>query len=460
MRIVALAMLALLACAHETVNAPEAVAPPVVESAPAPAPAPAAPAVPETVAVATPPPAAPSPASIPVERRAVQSADAPKATGPYSAAIQAPAGRVLFVSGQIAVDPAKDRLVNGDAAKQTERAMENVKAVLEAAGSSVDDVVKTTIFLTDLADFPKVNDAYGRYFQKTPPARAMVQVSALSRGARVAVEAVAISRAGDSGAAGGPVTVSTAGAPKAIGPYSQAVETRAGSLLFVSGQIPVDPATGELVQGDIAAQTERVMENLKAVLASAGASFSDVVKTNVYMVDLVGDGTKMNETYGRYFQKSFPARATVQMAALPKGARIEIECVAVTRGGAAGAVESAQAPKTLGAYSQGMGVNPGSFLFVSGQIPVDPATGHTILGDAGAQTERVMKNLKAVLEAAGAGFDKVVKTTIFVADMADYAKVNEAYGRYFSKSLPARATVQVAALPKGARVAIDCLAAL
>ena len=71
-----------------------------------------------------------------------------------------------------------------------------------------------------------------------------------------------------------------------------------------------------------------------------------------------------------------------------------------------------------------------------------------------------MKNLKAVLEAAGANFDKVVKTTIFVADMADYAKVNEAYGRYFSKSLPARATVQVAALPRGARVAIDCLAGL
>jgi 2-iminobutanoate/2-iminopropanoate deaminase len=160
----------------------------------------------------------------------------------------------------------------------------------------------------------------------------------------------------------------------------------------------------------------------------------------------------MNETYGRYFQKSFPARATVQMAALPKSARIEIECVAVVPGASA----AVQAPKAVGAYT----VGTGSFLFVSGQIPVDPATGHTVLGDAGAQTERVMQNLKAVLDAAGASFDKVVKTTIFVADMADYAKVNEAYGRYFNKSLPARATVQVAALPRGARVSIDCLAAL
>src|SRR5437764_15497027 len=111
------------------------------------------------------------------------------------------------------------------------------------------------------------------------------------------------------------------------------------------------------------------MENLKAVLASAGASFSDVVKTNVYMVDLVGDGTKMNETYGRYFQKSFPARATVQMAALPKSARIEIECVAVTRGGAAGAGRSPHAPRPLGAYSQGKGGNPGSSLLARGQSP-------------------------------------------------------------------------------------------
>src|SRR5256886_4172630 len=107
-----------------------------------------------------------------------------------------------------------------------------------------------------------------------------------------------------------------------------------------------------------------------------------------------------------------------------------------------------------------MGVSPGSFVFVSGQTPIDPATGRPIAGDATVQTERVMENLKAVLEAGGASFDKVVKTTIFVADMADFAKVNETYARYFPKAPPARATVQVGALPRGARVEIDCVAAL
>ncbi len=463
MRIFTLAMLLLAACAHEAVNAPEPVAAAVPDPAAAAAAQPAAPADAASAAPTAPvtaEPAAPAPSAAPaaVERRAVQSGNAPKAVGPYSPGIQAPAGRVLFLSGQIGVDPAKDRLIKGDAGKQAERAMENLKAVLEAAGASFGDVVKTTIFLTDLSDFGKVNEVYGRYFHETPPARATVQVAALSRGALVGIEAVAIKRGADIGP-GGAVSISSKGAPKAIGPYSQGVEVGAGSLLFVSGQIPVDPATGELVQGDIGAQTERVMENLKAILASAGVSFEDVVKTNVYMVDLLNDGTKMNETYGKYFQKSHPARATVQMAALPKGARIEIECVAIARG-TRGPVQTSHAPKAAGAYSQGIGVSPGSFLFVSGQVPIDPATSQPVVGDVGAQTERVMENLKAVLEAGGASLDKVVKTTIFVADVADEARINETYARYFNKAPPARATVQVSGLPRGARVAIDCLAGM
>jgi len=459
MRIFSLAAIAVVACAHQNANVPEPAAAaspqPEVVATPEPAPSPSAGA------------AAPAPLAGPVERRAVQSANAPKAVGPYSHAIQAPAGRVLFLSGQIAVDPVRDRLIKGDVVKQTDRAMQNLKAVLEAGGASFDDVVKTTLFLTDLADFNKVNETYGRYFQNVPPARATVQVAALSRGARVAIEGVAVKRGG-APAVPGLFAVQSAQAPRAIGPYSQAIDVSAGSFVFVSGQIPIDPATGQLVQGDIVAQTDRVMQNLKAVLASAGASFDDVVKTNIYVADL-NEFTQINETYGRYFQKSPPARATVQMAALPQGARVEIECVAATGGGARSgaapgavqsAVQSALAPKAIGPYSQGIGVSPGSFLFVSGQIPVDPTTGQPVQGDIGAQTERVMENLKAVLEAGGASFDKVVKTTIFVADMADFAKVNETYGRYFQKAPPARAAVQAGALPRGARVEIDCVAAL
>jgi 2-iminobutanoate/2-iminopropanoate deaminase len=114
-------------------------------------------------------------------------------------------------------------------------------------------------------------------------------------------------------------------APKAIGPYSQAI--RAGSLLFVSGQIPLDPATGAMVEGDIAAQTRRVFANLQAILEAAGASFDNVVRTTVYLADM-NDFATVNEIYGTYFSSPAPARATVQAARLPKDARVEIDLIA------------------------------------------------------------------------------------------------------------------------------------
>ena len=126
------------------------------------------------------------------------------------------------------------------------------------------------------------------------------------------------------------VAVSSPDAPSAIGPYSQAVlaEGPAGRTLFCSGQVALDPATGQLLQGDAAAQTERVMDSIGALLAAAGMGFGDVVKTTVFLADL-GDFAAVNEAYGRRFHGTFPARSTVQVAGLPRGARVEVEAVAV-----------------------------------------------------------------------------------------------------------------------------------
>jgi len=120
--------------------------------------------------------------------------------------------------------------------------------------------------------------------------------------------------------------VSSGQAPKAIGPYSQAVDT--GDLVFVSGQIPLDPATGQVVgPGDIQVQTEQVLQNMKAVLEAAGLGLSQVVRTTVYLVDLA-EFARMNEVYGRHFAAEPPARSTVQVTALPRGVRVEIDAVA------------------------------------------------------------------------------------------------------------------------------------
>ncbi|MGH7272098.1 MAG: RidA family protein [Polyangiaceae bacterium] len=124
------------------------------------------------------------------------------------------------------------------------------------------------------------------------------------------------------------VAVSSPEAPAALGPYSQAVS--AGGLVFLSGQIPLDAKTGEMVAGDIAEQTERVMQNIGAVLAASGCDFGDVVRTTIYLVDLAHFAT-VNATYARFFREPYPARVTVQVAALPRSAQIEIDAIAVTR---------------------------------------------------------------------------------------------------------------------------------
>ena len=122
--------------------------------------------------------------------------------------------------------------------------------------------------------------------------------------------------------------VATSGAPRAIGPYSQAV--RANGFLFTAGQVALDPQTGELVAGGIAEQTTRAMENLRAILAAAKTDLSQVVKTTVFLVDMA-DFTAMNEVYARAFGEHRPARSTVAVAALPRGARVEIEVIATVR---------------------------------------------------------------------------------------------------------------------------------
>ena len=125
---------------------------------------------------------------------------------------------------------------------------------------------------------------------------------------------------------GARVAIATKAAPAAVGPYSQAV--RVGDLVFCSGQIPLDPATGALVEGDFAAQARRVLDNLSAVLREAGLGMKDVVRSTIYLADLA-DFAEVNRVYAEYFTPPYPARSTIQAAALPKGARVEIDVIAV-----------------------------------------------------------------------------------------------------------------------------------
>ena len=123
-------------------------------------------------------------------------------------------------------------------------------------------------------------------------------------------------------------TISTPLAPAAIGPYSQAI--KAGGFVFASGQVPLDPVTGELLRSDVGAETDRALDNLGAVLEAAGCGFDDIVRTTIFLLDMA-DFAVVNERYGKRFSEIFPARATVAVAALPRGARDEIDAVALAR---------------------------------------------------------------------------------------------------------------------------------
>jgi 2-iminobutanoate/2-iminopropanoate deaminase len=127
--------------------------------------------------------------------------------------------------------------------------------------------------------------------------------------------------------------ISTSDAPAAVGPYSQAV--RVGSTIYCAGQIPLDPKSGQIVSQDISAQTQRVLDNITAVLRAEGLSFENIAKTTIFLTDLA-DFQTVNEVYASYFKKEPPARSTVQVSALPKGARVEIEAIAVADEGGAG----------------------------------------------------------------------------------------------------------------------------
>lgn len=122
--------------------------------------------------------------------------------------------------------------------------------------------------------------------------------------------------------------IATPDAPAAIGPYSQAIKS--GNLVFLSGQIPLDPQTGQMVDGDVKVQAERVLQNLAAVLGAAGCTFSDVVKTTIYLASM-SDFQTVNEAYAKVFTGTPPARATVEVSALPRGAKVEIDAIAIVR---------------------------------------------------------------------------------------------------------------------------------
>ena len=340
-------------------------------------------------------------------------------TAPYSTAVIA--GGFIYVSGTLAQDDGGALLHKGDVAAQTRRVLERMAEVLSAAGSSLEDVVSVTVYLTSAGDFETMNGAYRSFWPAAPPTRTTVITGLVLPDGLVEITMIAVPRGGER------VVVHPEGWPASPNPYSYAI--RSGDTLFLSGLVPRRGADNSAVRGDIGTQTRVVMENAAELLAAAGMSFANVVSARVYLTD-TASFRGMNDVYREFVGEAPPTRATVQAGLAASGFLVEMTFTA-----------SASPRQALGAPPPGVPLSPavkaGKRLYVSGMLGNMPATA----GNVSAQTEETLARIGKALAEGGASAADVVDATVYLTDAAAFDAMNERYRAFFGAEFPARATV-------------------
>jgi reactive intermediate/imine deaminase len=312
---------------------------------------------------------------------------------------------------------------------QVRQALNNLKSVVEAAGLTMDHVVYTTVYLTDISQYAEMNSAFGEYFGKTPPARAVLGVAALPE-PRIAINAVAVRN----------LTGRRAVYPpnyKSDEPFSPGILTH--DRLFVSAMPATIPA-GDKVSADPAAQVDFALDRMKAVVEAAGLDLSYVVFVNPYLTAQFPTRV-MNERYARRFEfGNTPARATIEVASLPGGAQIEYTGVAVRDLKQRRAVRPKNMPPSPTASPC---VFAGDTLYCSAKSGFIPGPNGGVYSSTTAlQLRQTMRNLLDNLEEADLGFCQVVSTTVYLDNLADTHGFDEVYLKYFRGIPPARTTIQ------------------
>jgi len=337
------------------------------------------------------------------------------------------AGDYLYISGQ---GPRRaDGTVPSAFGPQFRQALDNVRAVLESAGLTLDNVVYVHVYLTDIGCYAEMNRVFGEYFPKTPPARAVLGVSALPD-PPVQINAVAIRHLEGR---------------KAVYPanYSKDEFAPPGMLthdrLFISSMAGIDPATGK-VPDDPAAQVDLALDRMTAVVKAAGLEMSHVVFVNPYLTSEIPTRV-MNERYARRFEfGNTPARATIEVSSLPGGARIEYTGVAVRDLQQRKSVRPKNMPPSPTASPC---VFAGDTLYCSAKSGFIPGPhGGVYATTTQHQVRQTMRNLLDNLEEAGMDFSQVVATNSYLDNLADAPLFTEVYGQYFGPVMPASTMVQ------------------
>jgi reactive intermediate/imine deaminase len=337
------------------------------------------------------------------------------------------AGDYLYISGQ--GSRRADGTMPSTFDAQLRQALDNVKAIAESAGMTLENVVYVHVYLTDMSSYPEMNRVFGEYFPKTAPARAVLGVYALPD-PPVEINAVAV-RNLEGRRVIHPANFSTAeSASPGILTYDR---------LFISSMAGVDPATGK-VPDDPAAQVDLALDRMQAVVRAAGLEMSHVVFVNPYLTSEMPTRI-MNERYARRFEfGNTPGRATIQVSSLPGGAHIEYTAVAVRDLQQRKAVRPKNMPPSPTASPC---VFAGDTLYCSAKSGFIPGPhGGVYASTTQYQLRQTMRNLLDNIEEAGMDFSQVVATNVYLDDLADGPTFNEVYGQYFGPTMPASTTVQ------------------
>ena len=378
------------------------------------------------------------------------------------------------LSSQLPIDPTTNEVVAGDISAQATQCLDNIKAIAHSIDHVMDDVVKITIFLKDIADIAAVDAVYANFFQSYLPTRTVLAVAALPMDkALIQIDAVISNGEGTHPQAPCDlvkVAKNTDNAPKT----SVSTQTVAFSHYNnISAQLPIDPNTGSLVTGGVKEQTRQCLKNIKAILESIDVPVDDIVKVNIYLTDLANTDA-VNEVYTTFFPDSaiartvgyMPARTISAASALPMDALVQIDVVVSHGDGTPPqAVEdrhgivikannSTNAPKSSLATQT---VAFSHYNNISAQLPISPASGEIVVIDITAQATQCLDNIKAIVESINHVMDDIVKVTIQLKNIADIAAVNNIYTSFFNSDLPARTVIGVSAIPMDALIQIDAV---
>jgi reactive intermediate/imine deaminase len=390
--------------------------------------------------------------------------NAPTSIGPYSQTVAF--SHYNNLAAQLPINPQTGEVVAGGVKEQAHQCFDNIQAIVESIGHVMDDVVRLTVFVKNIADVDAVDEVFTTFFPGYVPTRTTVAVAALPMGALVQIEALLSHGEGtipNAPQAGDLVKVArnTDHAPKS--PLS--TQTVAFSHYNnISAQLPIDPTSGELVAGGAKEQAGRCLSNIKAILESIDHVMDDVVRITVFAKS-IPDIETAKEVYKTFFSNYVPALTTVVVAGLPRDALVQIEAVVSHGDGTPPQpVEDARnivikanntdhAPK--GPYSQTVAFS--HYNHISAQLPLDPTTGAVVAGGVKEQAGQCLNNIKAILESINHTMGDVVKINIALKDMADMAAVDEVYATFFPGGVPARRTIGVSALPGDALIQIDAV---